>query len=117
VREEVEGIIRELYRWLHRYRRGIKLVERCGGEWPELSQVFYRRFWRGGVRRLADYLQRRTSEGFLPRRPDHLAAAHLVIESLTWMAAHREWAPGSAQITESTAEETAMGLVVPAICS
>jgi hypothetical protein len=40
-----------------------------------------------------------------------------VIESLTWMAAHREWAPGSAQITESTAEETAIGLVVPAICS
>jgi AcrR family transcriptional regulator len=117
VREEVEGIIRELYRWLHRYRRGIKLVERCGGEWPELSQVFYRRFWRGGVRRLADYLQRRTSEGFLPRRPDHLAAAHLVIESLTWMAAHREWAPGSVQITESTAEETALGMLVPAICS
>lgn len=114
---EVEGIVRELYRWLHRYRRAIKLVVRCGADWPDVSQVFFRRFWRGGVRRLADYLQRRTKEGALPGRPDHLAAAHLIVESLTWMAAHREWAADGAMIPSSVAEETALRMLVPAICS
>jgi AcrR family transcriptional regulator len=113
---EVEGILRELYRWLHRYRRAIKLVERCRGEWPDVSQVFFRRFWRGGIRRLADYLQRRTKEGMLPARPDHLAAAHLIVESLTWMAVHREWASDGAMIPSSTAEETAVRILVPGVC-
>jgi AcrR family transcriptional regulator len=112
---EVEGIIRELYRWLHRYRRAIKLVERCRGDWPDVAQVFYRRFWRGGIRRLADYLQRRGKEGALPARPDYLAAAHLIVESLTWMAVHREWASDVAQISARTAEETVINMIVPAI--
>ena len=114
---EVEGILRELYQWLHRYRRAIKLVERCRGEWPDVAQVFFRRFWRGGVRRLADYLQRRTKEGLLPARPDHLAAAHLIVESLTWMAVHREWAADGAMIPGAAAEETTIRMMVPGVCS
>lgn len=112
---EVEGIVRELYRWLHRYRRAIKLVERCQRDWPDVAQVFYRRFWRGGIRRLADYLQHRGKEGALPPRPDYLAAAHLIVESLTWMAVHREWAPDGAQVSARTAEETVINMIVPAI--
>jgi len=114
---EVEGIIRELYRWLHRYRRAIKLVERCRGDWPDVSQVFFRRFWRGGVRRLADYFRRRGADHSLPVRRDYLAAAHLIVESLTWMAVHREWAPDAALLPENVIEETALAMLVPAICS
>jgi AcrR family transcriptional regulator len=114
---EVEGIIRELYRWLHRYRRAIKLVERCRGDWPDVSQVFFRRFWRGGVRRLADYFRRRAADQSLPVRRDDLAAAHLIVESLTWMAVHREWAPDAALLPENVVEETALAMLVPAICS
>lgn len=117
IKAEVEGILRELYRWLHRYRRAIKLVERCRGEWPDVAQVFFRRFWRGGVRRLADYLQRRTKEGMLPPRPDHLAAAHLIVESLTWMSVHREWSSDGAMIPSSTAEETSLRMLVPGVCA
>ena len=113
---EVEGIIRELYRWLHRYRRAIKLVERCRGDWPDVSQVFFRRFWRGGIRRLADYFRRRAAEQSLPVRRDYLAAAHLIVESLTWMAVHREWAPDAALLPENVVEETALAMLVPAIC-
>jgi AcrR family transcriptional regulator len=114
---EVEGIVRELYRWLHRYRRAIKLVERCQGDWPDVSQVFFRRFWRGGVRRLADYFRRRAADHSLPVRRDYLAAAHLIVESLTWMAVHREWAPDAALLPENVVEETALAMLVPAICS
>ncbi|HEY9383483.1 MAG TPA: helix-turn-helix domain-containing protein [Gemmatimonadales bacterium] len=109
---EAGGIIVELYNWLHRYRRGIKLVERCAGEWPDVAQVFQRRFWRGGVRRVADYLHRRVREGVLPARGDPVAAAHLVIQSLTWMAVHRHWASEGAELAEASGADTAQQLLL-----
>jgi AcrR family transcriptional regulator len=116
VPREVEGILRELYVWLHRYRRAIKLVERCAGDWPEVGQLFYRRFWRGGIQRVADYLARRMKERRLPSTVDARATAHLVVESLAWMAVHREWTHDGIEVAESVAEATALGLLVPAIC-
>jgi hypothetical protein len=113
---ELEGITRELYVWLHRYRRAIKLVERCAGDWPEVAQVFYRRFWRGGVRRVADYLNRRMKEGRLPAIVDARATAHLVVESLAWMAVHREWSQDGLEVRDAVAEATVLGLLVPALC-
>jgi AcrR family transcriptional regulator len=116
VAAEVQGIVLELYRWLHRYRRAIELVERSQTDWPDVAQVFYRRFWRGGIHRVGDYLGRRRNEGVLPVPKESLAAGHLVVESLTWMAVHREWTPGGATITEKAAEETAVAMLVGAIC-
>ncbi|HEU5219662.1 MAG TPA: helix-turn-helix domain-containing protein [Gemmatimonadales bacterium] len=116
VTAEMEGIVLEMYRWLHRYRRAIELVQRSAGDWPDVAQVFYRRFWRGGVHRVADYFARRVREGVLPARGDGLAAAHLVIESLTWMAVHREWSPDGGSVTAKAAEQTAVALLVPALC-
>src|ERR1043166_3215532 len=115
VTREVEGIVGEIYAWLHRYRRAIQLVDNCAGDWPQVARLFYRRFWRGGARRLADYLRRRIGEGKLPARGDPLAAARFVIESLAWMAVHREWALDGAEIHDAQAEATAIALLVPAI--
>ena len=115
IEPELSGIVTELYRWLHRYRRGIKLVERCSADWPDLAQVFYRRFWRGGVRRFADYLERRIAEGALPRQPDPLVAAHLVVESLTWMAVHRAWAADAALLSAEASEATAIAMLTRAV--
>ncbi len=116
VTAEVQGIVRELFRWLHRYRRAIELVQRTAPDWPDVAQVFYRRFWRGGVYRVADYLERRVSEGVIPSRGQGLAAAYLVVESLAWMAVHREWSPDSSSVPAAGAEEAAVALLVPAIC-
>jgi AcrR family transcriptional regulator len=113
---EVRGILLELYQWLHRYRRALALIHRTAGDWPDVSQVFYRRFWRGGIRRVADYLDRRSGEGKLPSRSAGLAAAHLVVESLSWMAVHREWGSDAGAVSDKSAEETAVGMLVPAIC-
>src|ERR1041384_5017148 len=63
VPKEVEGIVREFYTWLHRYRRAIQLVERCAGDWPDVAQFFYRRFWRGGAGGLAGDLRGAHSQG------------------------------------------------------
>lgn len=116
VNAEVQGIVLELYRWLSRYRRAIELVQRSAGDWPDVAQVFYRRFWRGGVQRVADYLARRVEEGIIPARGDRLAAAHLVVESLTWMAVHREWGPDAGRLPAKAAEDAAIALMVPALC-
>src|ERR1043166_6416613 len=115
VAQEVEGIVRELYTWLHRYRRAIQLVDRCASEWPELARLFYRRFWRGGVRRLAGYFRRRVGGARLPPRADPPATAHFGIEPLAWRAVPREWPPDGAEIREAAAEAAAVGLLVPAI--
>lgn len=110
-RAEVHGIIAELYTWLSRYSRGIQLVERCASDWPELEQLFHRRFWRGGVRRVADYLARRSREGVLVLRYDPHAAAQWAVESLSWMAVRRHWSPDPPSYSESAAAEAAIELV------
>jgi AcrR family transcriptional regulator len=116
ITREVRGIVLELYRWLSRYRRAIELIQRTAGDWPEVAQIFYRRFWRGGIQRVADYLKRRRDEGMIDTPRESVAAAHLVVESLTWMAVHREWTPGGPPVTEKAAEEIAVGMLVAAIC-
>jgi len=114
LRKEVEGIIGELYSWLHRYRRAIRLAERCAGDWPDVAQVFHRRFWRGGIRRVGDYLGRRMREGMLPSR-DAAAAAHLLVESLAWMAVHRHWSSEGAGLSEAAAAQTAKQMLLAAV--
>src|SRR6185503_9556871 len=115
VAPEVSGIIAELYGWLRRYRRAIKLVERCAAEWPEVEQVFQKRFWRGGVRRVADYLVRRTAEGALPGGRDPLIAARLLVESLAWLAVHRHWAADGAGWPEESAASTGQRMLLAAV--
>ncbi len=100
VRAELEGILHELGTWLHRYRRGIKLIERTAPDWPEVAQVFYRRFWRGGVRRVADYLARRVRERALAPGGDPLVRAHLLTETLAWMSVHRYWSDEAAALPD-----------------
>ncbi len=112
---EVRGIVDELYRWLFRYRKGIELVNRCGTDWPEVARVFHRRFWRGGVRRVGDYLTRRAGEGALASGVDGRAAAPLVVEALAWIAVHRFWAPDPAPLDDETAAATAGILLTRAL--
>ena len=111
---EVGGILVELYDWLHRYRKAIKLIERSANDWPDVAQVFYRRLWRGGVRRIADYLARRVKEGLLPPR-DELVVAHLVVEALTWMAVHRHWTDEGAGLSEDAVRATLQPMLVAAL--
>jgi AcrR family transcriptional regulator len=115
IRKEASGIIAELYTWLHRYRRAIKLAERCAGDWPDVAQLFQRRFWRGGIRRVAEYLARRMHDGSLPPRRDPVAAAYLLVESLAWMAVHRHWSTEGADLAEPVGAETAQQMLLAAL--
>ena len=115
LRDEVEGILQELADWLHRYRRAIKLIERSASDWPDISQVFYRRFWRGGIRRFAEYFARRTREGMLPANRDPLIEAHFLVEALSWSAVHRHWIDDSAALEEHQVAATVQPMLLDAI--
>lgn len=115
IREEVGGILQELGDWLHRYRGAIKLIERSASDWPDIAQVFYRRFWRGGVRRIAEYLARRAREGVLPDNRDSLVEAHFLVEALTWTAVHRYWNDDSAALPETQVVATVQPMLLDAI--
>jgi AcrR family transcriptional regulator len=115
IRDEVGGIIQELGDWLHRYSGAIKLIERSASDWPDIAQVFYRRFWRGGVRRIAEYFTRRTSEDLLPAGRDPLVAAHFVVEALTWSAVHRHWAEDGAALPDERVAATVEPMLLDAI--
>ena len=54
VAAEFEEVVSEIYDWLARYRRGIRMVEKCAVEWPELSTFFYKELRRGGLQVLEE---------------------------------------------------------------
>jgi AcrR family transcriptional regulator len=115
IREEVGGILRELGDWLQRYRKAIKLIERSASDWPDIAQVFYRRFWRGGVRRIAEYLGRRIREGKLPADRDPLIEAHVLVEALSWTSVHRHWGEDGAALEENQVVATVQPMLLDAI--
>lgn len=55
------------------------------------------------------------SEGAIPARGDGLASAHFVVESVAWMAVHREWSADGADISGDLALRTTLELLVPAL--
>ncbi len=115
IRDEVGGILQELGTWLERYRRGIKLIERSATDWPDVTQVFFRRFWRGGVRRIADYFGRRMREGALGPLGEPLVVAHFVVETLSWMSIHRYWSWDAAALPADAVPATGYPLLLAAL--
>ncbi len=92
---EFEAIVIELYRWLMRHHRAIKLIERCAREWPELAALYYKQFRRDGLDRLSNYLAQRTAQGFLRATADPAIAARVVLETIAFFALHRHSSPDS----------------------
>lgn len=111
---EFQQIVRELYAWLFRYWKALKIIERCARDWPELHALFYKQFRREGLTRLAEYLGRRTRTGHLHAMPDLATAARSILEQCAFFAMHRHTAPDSAMLTDEHAEETTVALLTRA---
>jgi AcrR family transcriptional regulator len=111
VAREFEDIVRELYDWLFRYWKGLKIIERCARDWPELHAMFYRQFRRRGITQLARYLERRTAAGRIRQMPDVPTAARAILEQCAFFAMHRHTAPDSADLTDAHAEATTVLLL------
>lgn len=92
-RAELAAIARELYSRMTRYRRGIKLSERCALDWPELAELWFETARLGVPGQLATYLERRAAQGALRAVPDVRASARLFMEIVTIFAVHIHWDP------------------------
>lgn len=93
VRAELDGIARELFRLLAAHRVGIKLLDRCGPDFPELAAL-WSEGGRGGVVALLErYLRARSAGGQLAPLADAALAARISLEICAQWAVHRHWDP------------------------
>jgi AcrR family transcriptional regulator len=111
VPDEFTGIVTEFYDWLALYWRGVRIVEKCALEWPELSTFFYRELRRSGLQLMEQYLEDRAREGSLRTMPDAAIAARIVLETVSFFAMHRHTAPDSESLASPATRETVVAVL------
>ena len=95
VRVEFQALVEELYEWISRYWKGIRLIEKSATDWPELSAFFYQELRRDGLTRWSEYLEKRAGEGAFKVMPDYAVAARVIFETVAFFGMHRHTAPDS----------------------
>ena len=115
VRSEIEAIVRELYTLLSRQRVGIKLLDRCASDYPELAATWYGTGRAGTVELLRRYLEDRIRRGLLEPVEDPAISARIVLETAVFWAVHRHWDPSPQAVDESSAEAAVVEFVVRAL--
>src|SRR4029453_1436 len=106
VRAELEAIVGELYDTLASKRRGIKLLDRCARDYPELAGLWFEGARGGLISALTQYLEDRTRRRAFRAFPDPTVAARLIIETVVFWALHRPWDRHPQTVDESLAKET-----------
>jgi AcrR family transcriptional regulator len=115
VRAELEGVLAELYDGLARNRTGIKLLDRCALDYPELAKLWYRAGREDALSLLGRYLDDRIRRGRLRRFEDGAVAARLVLETLVFWAVHRHWDPSPQMVDEDSARRTVLAFLTAAL--
>lgn len=112
VRAELTEIVRELYAASSRHRTGLKLLDSCGKDHPELADLYYSKGRFEQLAVLTRYIESRLRLGHLRPVPDPAVAARYVIEAIATWAIHIHWDPAPQPIDPVAAEETVVQLVV-----
>lgn len=115
VRAELEAIVRELYELLARHRVGIKLLDRCAHDHPELAEVWYgagREAVRDLLRR---YVEDRIRRGRLAPVKDPAITARIVLETAVFWAVHRHWDPSPQPVDDRLAEDAVVQFTLRAL--
>ena len=115
VRAELEAIVRELYELLARHRVGIKLLDRCANDHPELAAVWYGSGREGTQEVLRQYLVDRIRRRRLAPVEDPGVVARIVLETAVFWAVHRYWDPSPQAVDEQAAERAVVNFVVRAL--
>lgn len=89
---ELTEVITDLCRRLARHRIGIKLVDRCAPELPDLGAVW---FGTGLVDALTDYLTRHAATGAVRLPGPVRVVARTTLETCVLWAVHLHWDPSS----------------------
>lgn len=113
--EELAKIFRELHDTMARNRTGIKLVDRCAAEYPELVKIWFGQGCGTLLTGLTRYLERGIRQGAFRRLPDVSVAARVIIETLVFWAVHRHWDPAAQPVDPRAARETVVQMLVGAV--
>jgi AcrR family transcriptional regulator len=112
---ELARIVRELQTVMARNRTGLKLVDRCAAEYPELATLWFGE-WRGALLDdLTEYLKRGIHHGVFHGVPDARVAARVLIETVVFWAVHRHWDPAPQPVDPQVAEDTIVQMLVRAL--
>jgi AcrR family transcriptional regulator len=114
-RAELEAVIRELYTTLSSNRLGIKLIDSCARDHPELGAIFYAVARQGLPGRLEAYIRAGARQGRFRSFADPAVAARTVMETVTFWAVHRHWDPAPQVLEDASVEETVVTFVCGAL--
>ena len=109
---ELASIVHDLYLRMSRNRCGIKLVDRCARDQPELAAVWFGQGRWGQHAALVEYLEQRSAKGLLRRPPSVHVTARLVLETVAFWAVHRHWDPSPQAVAEADVEATVVDLIL-----
>lgn len=109
---ELGSIVRDLYLRMSRNRRGIKLVDRCAQDQPELAAVWFGQGRSGQHAALVQYLEQRCAKGLLRPPPSTQVAARALLETVAFWAVHRHWDPSPQEVAEADVETTVIDLIL-----
>ena len=112
---ELAEIVHELYALLARHRIGIKLLDRCSSDHPELAAAWYGTGREGALELLRRYLEDRVRRGHLAAVEDVAVAARIVLETVVFWAVHRHWDPAPQAVDERVAENAVVAFVTRAL--
>jgi len=85
---ELDGILGELHAALHANHRGIRLMEACALDHPELAEEWHNQARYAYLELLATYLRRRHDEGVFTLTTEAPVVARFIIETMTTWAVH-----------------------------
>lgn len=115
VRGELDAILLELLRLLARHRIGIKLIDRCAADYPELAVLWFGEA-RGGVMALLErYLAARIAGGQLRAVEDVAVSARLVLETCVFWTVHRHFDRAPQDVSDALAEAAVIQFVSRAL--
>lgn len=115
IAEELGSIVRELYESIAKSRLLIGLVERSAVDVPELRTSYYVKGRRAFLKKIESYVVSRIEIGQLRPVPDTAATTRFIVEAISWFANHRHGDQDSTNITEESAEQVCVDMIVHAL--
>jgi AcrR family transcriptional regulator len=113
--DRLEVVLGEVFDTMARNRTGIKLVDRCAVEYPELARIWFAGGRRALLAELGLYLEAGRRAGRLAAGLDIAVAARLVLETLVFWAVHRHWDPAPEPVDAAVARQTVVRMLVQAL--
>jgi AcrR family transcriptional regulator len=111
VRAELDSLLGGLYATMTRHRTGIKLLDRCAADYPELARLWFAHGREAVVAAFVRYLETRRRARQLAPSPDVAVTARLIVETIVFWAVHRHWDPAPQNVEEPVAEASVVRLL------